>query len=381
MISALAARHEIHVITSDPQGQLDSAVLDDIAASFTRVPWTQFPYPATRFGILTSLVRADPNVLVWLNRDRLEGLAAAIRDVAGQQHPDVVQITLGEIAPLLDAVDLPSALLLFDSLTREIEHRLAIETRPHRRARLRVERWRTERFERRWYARATGLASVSTVDAEWFERLLHRPVEVIENSIPDRLFERAQGERSATLVTFIGTLNHPPNTDAIEWLTTEIWPRVKVRRPDAELCVVGAGDRQGRTTAHLRTLVEGAGGRLDVDVDDIRPYYWDAAVVVAPVRTGAGMRTKVIHAMASSTPVVAHPTALEGLPIEASRYVTGGPTATAIAEAIVAVLDDPEAARSAAASASAAIAPLRAGAVAARLEAWWERVADDRASI
>src|SRR3982074_3168050 len=49
-ISALAARHEIHVITSDPQGQLDSAVLDDIAASFTRVPWTQFPYPATRFG-------------------------------------------------------------------------------------------------------------------------------------------------------------------------------------------------------------------------------------------------------------------------------------------------------------------------------------------
>ena len=67
---------------------------------------------------------------------------------------------------------------------------------------------------------------VSEADAEWLGRSLGRPIEVIENSVPAEMFEAPRGTRRPALVTFVGTLNHPPNTDAVEWLVADIWPRV-----------------------------------------------------------------------------------------------------------------------------------------------------------
>ena len=166
---------------------------------------------------------------------------------------------------------------------------------------------------------------------------------MVENSIPERLFEPPQLARSGNVVTFVGTLNHPPNTDAVEWLVREIWPLVISKRPDAELRVAGRSDGgiNGPITRRLGALVREAGGRLDVDVDDIRPLYWEAAVVVAPIRTGAGMRSKVIHAMACGAPVVATITAFEGIPETATRQAMTGTTAAEVAAGIVKTLDDP----------------------------------------
>ena len=64
LISTLASRHDIHVVTSDTPGALDSGPVEAVAASFTRVVWTQQPYPTTRAGIAVNLLRADPNLLV-----------------------------------------------------------------------------------------------------------------------------------------------------------------------------------------------------------------------------------------------------------------------------------------------------------------------------
>ena len=43
-------------------------------------------------------------------------------------------------------------------------------------------------------------------------------VSVIEVAVPDRLFDPANHPRSRATVSFVGTLNHHPNEDAIDWL-------------------------------------------------------------------------------------------------------------------------------------------------------------------
>ena len=374
LISALAGRHDIHVISADI-GPLDDDALRSTGVELTRVPWTLQPHPTSRARIAREVARADPNIALWLRRDRLARLEDALGAVTRAHSPDVVQVTLGEIAPLVARTEAPTALMLFDSLTREIDGRLRLERLRRRRAQLRLERRRMERFERRWYRQATGVASVSTVDAAWFSALLGRDVEVIENSVPEHLFEPLPLERSTTRVVFTGSLVHPPNEDAIEWLAAEIWPAVVERRPDAELVVVGRGDEAGAISAKLRAVLDQVGGTLHVDVDDVRPYYRQAAVSVAPIRSGAGLRSKVIHAMACGAPVVATPRALEGVPEGAARHAIAASTADRIADAVVATLDDPSGARARGEAAAAAIAPLRASAVADRLGAWWERCA------
>jgi glycosyltransferase involved in cell wall biosynthesis len=54
------------------------------------------------------------------------------------------------------------------------------------------------------------------------------------------------------------------------------------------------------------------------EVADLMPYLEDAAVVVAPIRMGGGMRVKVLEALAAGKAVVTTPLAAEGLD------VTGG---------------------------------------------------------
>jgi glycosyltransferase involved in cell wall biosynthesis len=312
---------------------------------------------------------------MWLRRDRLPLLASTVRELAERTRADLIHITLGELASLLGKFAVPTGLLLFDSMTRVIEAQLSIAPTALRRAQLRVERTRTQRFEQKWYPRASGLASVSSVDAEWVERVVGCDVQVIEVSVPERFFEPPDRPRSTATVTFVGTLNHEPNADAIRWLCAEIWPTVRKARPDARLVVVGRGDRKGEMTADVRAVVEGVGGTLASDVDDVRPFYWEAAVVIAPMRLGAGMRLKVVHAMACRAPVVATPLALEGVPIDAARHAITATSRDEIVEGILAMLGDRERAQKRADAAVLGVEPLRAGGVANSLEAWWKTFA------
>lgn len=370
LIRALTRDHDVHVVGCHFDSALGPEPMLETGARYTPVQWTKRSYPTSKVGVARGMIRAHPSLVVWLGRDRIAQLSDAISTIVARESPDLLQVTHGELAELLGRVRLPTALLLFDAMTRAALTRLEVEPLLRRRAQLRVEAARTKRFERRWYRNATGVASVSSVDAAWFEALLDRPVEVLENPVGDEFFAPATVARSTDRVTFVGALTFAPNADAIRWLVRDIWPLVRARRPDAKLHVVGRGDNDPAVD-DTRAAVEAVGGVLSADVADIRPYYWGAAAVVAPVRHGAGLRNKVLHAMACRAPVIASPAALEGVPATSARNARCAATAHEFADAIVAVLDDPVAASVQAEEARAGLDPLRIEHIAARHEHWW----------
>jgi len=107
-------------------------------------------------------------------------------------------------------------------------------------------------------------------------------------------------------ILFVGAFHHPPNRDAAFWLAREILPAVLARRPEARLRIVGSGP-----TPEVRAL---AGPNVEVvaDAPSVLPHLEEAAVVMAPVRTGGGMRMKVLQAMAAGKAVVTTPRGTEG---------------------------------------------------------------------
>jgi polysaccharide biosynthesis protein PslH len=107
-------------------------------------------------------------------------------------------------------------------------------------------------------------------------------------------------------ILFVGAFHHPPNRDAAIWLAREILPAVLARQPGARLRIVGSGP-----TAEVRAL---AGPSVEVvaDAPSVLPHLEEAAVVMAPVRTGGGMRMKVLQAMAAGKAVVTTPRGTEG---------------------------------------------------------------------
>lgn len=369
LLRAVAPRHEIHLVTSAGHIAGGRSSLPDLGVTFESVQSRIHAYPQNKYEVARAMVRARPTLMLWTMRERWRDLSAAIMRLTPSFRPDLVHVSLGELAPVLGVVRGPSSLLLFDSYTRHVERRLEVERMPRRRLQLMVERRRASSWERHWYSKASAVASVSSVDAARFTELLHRPVSVIENPIADEYFAEPAVERSRDAVVFVGSLAYPPNTDAIEWIVDEIWPAVRQRCPEASLIVAGRGDDDAVTVPRVRRQVEAAGGVFAADVPDIRPYYWRAAVVVAPIRLGAGLRNKVIHAIACRAPVVATPAALEGIDVDRDDVVVGD-TAADIADAVVDILRDPEPARRRAERAVAAMEPYRSATIGERFDVW-----------
>ena len=144
-----------------------------------------------------------------------------------------------------------------------------------------------------------------------------------------------EGTEPHTLL-FVGDYSHPPNAAAAEVLLTDILPRVRLDLADAALVLVGQHpDRLGALSS--------PGATATGPVADVGPYLERAALVLAPLWTGGGMRVKVLHALAAGKAVVATPRAVAGLGLRAGEDVAVAGTPAAFAGAITALLRDPDA--------------------------------------
>jgi glycosyltransferase involved in cell wall biosynthesis len=123
--------------------------------------------------------------------------------------------------------------------------------------------------------------------------------------------------------------------DAALWLGRDILPQVQARRPGAHLTLVGAfPPPEVRALAGPSVTVTGP-------VPDVAPYLCRAAVVMAPVRIGGGMRTKVLQAMSYGRPVVTTGRGVEGLSLDGLALpVATADDAEGLAEAAASLLAD-----------------------------------------
>lgn len=115
-----------------------------------------------------------------------------------------------------------------------------------------------------------------------------------------------RAREAAETVLFVGTFTHPPNRDAALWLGHEIMPAIRARRPGAKLRIVGTVP-----PAEVRALA-GPGVEVVADAPSVRPHMEEATIVLAPVRSGGGMRMKVLQAMAAAKGVVTTSRGAEG---------------------------------------------------------------------
>ncbi len=142
--------------------------------------------------------------------------------------------------------------------------------------------------------------------------------------------------REPETMLFVGNFAHPPNRDAAIWLGRTIMPEVLIRNPRARLRIVGTAP-----PPEVRALA-GAAIEVVADAPSVEPHLAAAAVVVAPVRTGGGMRMKVLEALARGKAVVTTERGAAGfLGFEPDPPLVVAHDATAMAAACAELLADP----------------------------------------
>lgn len=168
------------------------------------------------------------------------------------------------------------------------------------------------------------------------ERLLLMPNLLDVAAYPDCSLE--EGDGSSLL--FVANYEYPPNANAARLLLTEIFPAVKARVATARLVMVGRG-----LSSDLIRLAESTPGiELAGFVDDLSSCYRRTAVVLLPVREGAGMLFKTLEALSFGKAAVGFAQSFRGLGGNGNRPFIPVRSTAEFIERTVALLED-EAAR------------------------------------
>lgn len=136
-------------------------------------------------------------------------------------------------------------------------------------------------------------------------------------------------------IGFVGGFEHTPNVDAVEYLLAEIWPRVLLQLPTAQLSIVGAG-------LPLDVLEDAPDSvRYLGPLSDIDPWLDKLKLTIAPLRYGAGAKGKVASSLAAGVPCVCSPIAAEGMSLADGVDVAVCNTPKDFADRIVEIHQNP----------------------------------------
>lgn len=130
----------------------------------------------------------------------------------------------------------------------------------------------------------------------------------IPNGVDTNFYHPTDTRPKPCSLVFWGRLDFEPNADAVRWFANKVWPRLRIRQPQARLKIVGknAGD-------NVRQLGDIPGIEFVGEVDDIRPYAHQSSATILPMRCGGGIKNKLLEAAAMGLPILASPKAVKGL--------------------------------------------------------------------
>jgi glycosyltransferase involved in cell wall biosynthesis len=279
-----------------------------------------------------------------LGVDRLaSALRGPLREELATFRPDVLHVTSGEMARLIVGVDAPPAVIgVLDSwtLARSTQED---EARGLRRWLLGHDVHRVRRYEGSQYRRFERVVLVSEEDRRALVSIDPRldPV-VIPNGVDADWYAPDPDARvDPTRIVFHGSLEYGPNVSAADHLASRVLPIVRASVPAAHLVLVGRSP-----APRVRALERLPGVRVEGDVPDVRPWLTGSAVYACTMRSGQGIKNKLLEAMACGVPAVATPQSLGGLTVTPGRELLVGDDEGSFARAVVRLLSDPaEAAR------------------------------------
>jgi glycosyltransferase involved in cell wall biosynthesis len=330
----LGRRHDIycHAFIRSPAQQRHETALRDVASSVSLHYMPRSPIREA-MHMASALARAapytverhfDPSVLrrVQQDCDRLQC------DVLYCDHLSMMEYGY--------RVDLP-VVLDTHNIEYQILRRYGAGLWPGSPIRALVAReWRSVKaYERRAYSTADLVFAVSDVDAAEIRALSpHAHVCPAGIAIDVDRIQPASRARASKEVLFVGGLHWPPNAEAVTFLLGDVWPSLRQECPDARLTIVGRDHHALSRQWQKSENVVFAGY-----VDDLEPFYERCAVVVAPVRSGSGLRVKILDAFARAIPVVSTTIGCEGLDVMPGTHLLIGDDAGGFARAVARLLN------------------------------------------
>lgn len=339
LISHLSRQHEIWLMSFDERGN-DRELPAPLLAACKQVAVFPLPRRTGRDRLKTLLTSPLPD-MAW--RLWSADFDAQLQRWLSQEQFDIVQIEGIELARYARHGNYK---LIFDDHNCEylmqqrwFERDIKNPRRWHAALYSFVQWQRLRTFERGILQQARATLCCSEEDRRALQHLdaAFNP-HVIYNGIDVASYTSDIASNAATppSVVFTGKMDFRPNIDAMLWFGAEIWPRIKVVRPDAQWFIVGQ-----KPSPRLDVLRSDPSITITGEVPDPRPYIAQSSVYIAPLRVGGGTRFKLMEAMAMRKPIVTTTLGCEGFAVQSGREMIIADAPEAFANAVLALMAQP----------------------------------------
>lgn len=291
--------------------------------------------PFTLKNILQTAFSRYPFLVI---RNHVPSVTDAVKTELAQESYDLIHAETFYMMPHLPKTDTPVILVeqTIESLGYESYSQKA--WKPLRFI-LNIDIQKIRRWESHYWEMANRLIVMSNDDKQLIAPHISDPskIDVVANGVDSNWFAKIRKKpHSHPTVLFVGTFKWLPNREAVQYLVEQVWPRIHAAMPTAHLHIVGNAPSE----SVLRYQSDQHHITVTGNIPDIRDAFATADILIAPVLSGKGTRYKVLESMASGTPIVATPTAVEGLELESGTHVAIGSSASELAQAALTLLNN-----------------------------------------
>lgn len=179
----------------------------------------------------------------------------------------------------------------------------------------------------------------SSTDKQYFKKLTGTTqpnLIVVPNVVDTEFFKPIEIQEESNTILFSGLMDRKANIDACLFFHKEIFPFLKKENPKVRFFVVGLNPHSA-----IRKLTNDSYVTVTGAVENIRDWLAKAAVVVSPLRIGAGTRNKILQAMAMQKAIVSTSLGAEGLDVTDGKNIMLADDPVSFARKISELLNEP----------------------------------------
>jgi len=335
---ALSRQHELFLVTYCSSQERYQAFLKDPTTSrvFARVELLPDPPPVRWWGQQWHRVHLAAH---FETRYRHVGYYRSVRDrireLCIQERIDLIYVDRLEMTQYIDSqMNIPTILDLHDSMTLLCRRMLAAERGWRKRLSAYLGLISAKRLEGALGKTVDLILTNSTVDEQVIKELSTKQKTLtITNGVDMEYFSPDSTLLEADKIVFTGVMGYGPNEDAALHFVEDIFPLVKVKRPQVQFWIVGS-----EPSERVKALTRISGVHVTGKVEDVRPYVRSATVFVCPLRVGSGVKNKILAAMAMQKATVATSMSIDGLDLTDNREVLLADEPRAFADKVIRLL-------------------------------------------
>lgn len=335
-IKYLTRRHQVHLIAMRMPVQSDADVehLRSMGVHIHSI----IDYPPWRSTLqcLTGLFLGRSLRVSWC---KTNVVAKAIQNILDETPIDLVHIDRMRMGQYARFIDKPVVIDFTDSLPLYL--RRALQYRKRWTSWM-IDRWELATIpneEKRLHRISQRGLVCSELDAEEYRKTdATAKMTVIRNAVDiDQFVPQQHAESHTPRLILSGTLFYFPNIDSVRYYVDDILPLIRERFPHMETFIIGT-----RPAEWIRQLNGYQGIRVLPDVPRMEEQLFQDDIYLCPLRVAAGVRNKLLEAMACRMPVISTELGAEGLGAEAGQEFLVAETPEDFVNLIEHILNTPD---------------------------------------